>query len=870
MALQSLLIFTFSSFVSLSKSDRTTFDCKMRELAMEYAHKIQPFRTRQQFQQIADALNGAEEAQNCNVTVPLSLHYNSNRIPSFTLPQSGVMVYVDAAKGSDSNSGTLQEPLKTIAKAVMTAQEAGSPSTILLRKGTYFLGQTIALSSADNELSIQNYDGEEAWISGGIPVQPLWKPYNMSTNSSWIVQQKENAIYGDHPTLGRIAINGTYDSWRGCEAMCKANGSCTAWTWHDQTQPGSYKYQCWFRFDGVYKPTPEAGHVSGFRQVAANIYVADLSGIVSVPGLRINGKRAIRARYPNADPETGFGSNLEAKKWSPPNIPLMPDKEINPDTPLRTTSNSFQKYQIGVGGTCKQLEPPAGFWCGNNTNRSTDPRQYLHRHPSGMIADRTVLPNSPYKNVTGAVVQTWRPAHWFTMMFEVDDYEPSTGKFSFGRGGFQGGEGVDSGAEFYIENIMEELDSPNEYYFDERERKLYFFYNGTGKPPPDTSFVVTNLKTLFTVRGSQDTPAKGISFKGVGFRDTAYTYMDPHGMPSGGDWTLERMGAMLFEGTVDTLVDSCLFERLDGNGVMISGYNRNVTVQLSEFVWIGNTAIASWGYTRGTEVEGMGWDGTDGNQPRFNRIMYNFVHELGIWQKQSSLYFQSQSCQNLVQGNIFFNGPRAGINFNDGFGGGSNLTENLLLNTCRESGDHGPFNSWDRQVYVTKVRDGMTASTIKAYDMIFNNFIIANYHSSMAIDNDDGSCYYRTFGNFFVYSGSGMKNDFGGHDNDHHDNIYAYVGKGFGICSQLEGHVDYFYNNTVVMTGDGDYGNPACSGPGKTVVHDNKIYTPHGNVTECRMPLKEWQAKGNDPGTVAGMWPEDEAIINLARQILKF
>ena len=73
----------------------------------------------------------------------------------------------------------------------------------------------------------------------------------------------------------------------------------------------------------------------------------------------------------------------------------------------------------------------------------------------------------------------------------------------------------------------------------------------------------------------------------------------------------------------------------------------------------------------------MGWDATDGNQPRFSKILYNFVHELGIWEKQSSFYFQAKSCQNIIKGNniIFFNGPRAGINFNDGMGGGSNVTE---------------------------------------------------------------------------------------------------------------------------------------------------------------------------------------------------
>ena len=128
----------------------------------------------------------------------------------------------------------------------------------------------------------------------------------------------------------------------------------------------------------------------------------------------------------------------------------------------------------------------------------------------------------------------------------------------------------------------------------------------------------------------------------------------------------------------------------------------------------------------------MGPDGTNGNQPRMINIVSNYVHELGISEKQSSFYFQAKSCSNYIYGNIFYNGPRAGINFNDGFGGNSTILKNLVFNTCRESGDHGPFNSWDRQVYVTKVRNG-TASTIKAFDHITQNFIIANYQSRWAV-----------------------------------------------------------------------------------------------------------------------------------------
>jgi hypothetical protein len=47
------------------------------------------------------------------------------------------------------------------------------------------------------------------------------------------------------------------------------------------------------------------------------------------------------------------------------------------------------------------------------------------------------------------------------------------------------------------------------------------------------------------------------------------------------------------------------------------------------------------------------------------------------------------------------------INVNDGFGGGNNITGNSIYNTCRQSGDHGPINSWDRMPFLTKVRSAL-------------------------------------------------------------------------------------------------------------------------------------------------------------------
>ena len=107
------------------------------------------------------------------------------------------------------------------------------------------------------------------------------------------------------------------------------------------------------------------------------------------------------------------------------------------------------------------------------------------------------------------------------------------------------------------------------------------------------------------------------------------------GTPSGGDWAVGRSGALFFEGTVGATVQGCFLTQLDGNAIFMSGYARNATIVQNEFLNIGETAIAQWGYSDGSPVPGMGFDLTAGNQPRGTTVAYNLVHEVGLYTKQN-------------------------------------------------------------------------------------------------------------------------------------------------------------------------------------------------------------------------------------------
>ena len=121
----------------------------------------------------------------------------------------------------------------------------------------------------------------------------------------------------------------------------------------------------------------------------------------------------------------------------------------------------------------------------------------------------------------------------------------------FSRGGFQGAEGVDAVdvnlQDWYIENVMEEIDSPREWFFNESTRTLYYQPNATAINAttglPTGEFVSTGAKVLINVTGTQRQPVRNLSIAGLTLRDASFTYMDPHGLPSGGDWALQQQGA---------------------------------------------------------------------------------------------------------------------------------------------------------------------------------------------------------------------------------------------------------------------------------------------------------------------------------------
>ena len=344
---------------------------------------------------------------------------------------------------------------------------------------------------------------------------------------------------------------------------------------------------------------------------------------------------------------------------------------------------------------------------------------------------------------------------------------------TFDHGGFQMAYGPATNCgSHYLEGIQEALDSPEEFYHDVTANKLYIFPNAS---LPSTVVAVTE-ESIISITGTQAAPVHDITIQGITFAGAAKTFLAPHqASTNGADWTAPRRGALTIEGAHSVVVQQCQFDTLGGNGVLWSDWVRNSSVLNSTFQWLGENGVLAFG----TDQFG---DATDGEYPMNNTVHGCLFREVGVYAKHSGAYAEFVAGEVTLANNIMFNGPRAGIAMNDNMGGGSDIFGNLIFNmaspcsgpyrfalfkrwmnpvppakhritlsSCtaaiasqvRESRDHGPINSWDRNSYVTL--DPATGKPRVNYSetSIHHNMIIAGgMHGNggeFPIDHDDGS-----------------------------------------------------------------------------------------------------------------------------------
>jgi len=377
-----------------------------------------------------------------------------------------------------------------------------------------------------------------------------------------------------------------------------------------------------------------------------------------------------------------------------------------------------------------------------------------------------------WQSPAGGYVHALHSAKWGDVHYMI------TGKDSSGlpmlEGGWQNNRPMGMHEKYrYVENIFEELDTANEWYYNKQKKTLYYF------PPAGLNlntarFEVPQLAHLFEFRGTEERPVKNIIISGLKLTETIRTFMLNREPLLRSDWTIYRGGAVLYEGAVHCSLKNCTLHDLGGNAVFFSKFNRDCEVSGCQISTIGASGIcfvgdpdavrsASFEYYQHVPFAQM--DLTPGpktnNYPKDSKVFDNLMFDLGYVEKQST-GVQLSMCQNItVSHNTIYDVPRAGINVNEGTWGGHIIEYNDVFNTVKETGDHGSFNSWGRDRYWQadkKKLDSVVAANhgLALLDVV--SPIILRYNRFRCdhgwdIDLDDGSSNYIIYSNLCLNGG---------------------------------------------------------------------------------------------------------------------
>ncbi|RQW02528.1 peptide-binding protein [candidate division KSB1 bacterium] len=377
-----------------------------------------------------------------------------------------------------------------------------------------------------------------------------------------------------------------------------------------------------------------------------------------------------------------------------------------------------------------------------------------------------------WSSPAGGYVHAIHPNEWGDIHYVI------TGKDDKGEltleGGWQNNRRMGTHQKYrFVENIFEELDTVNEWFYDKKTKILYY-YPPKGMDIKTAKFETAQIAHLIEFEGTETKPVKNISIEGVTLTQTLRTFMENKEPLLRSDWTIYRGGAVFFDGAVNCYLKNCTLSNLGGNAVFFNNFNRDCEVSgclisetgASAFCFVGDPNAVrspSFEYYQFVPLEKI--DRTPGpktnNYPAACKVYDNLMFDLGQVEKQSA-GVELSMCQSItVRHNTIYDVPRAGINVSEGTWGGHVIEFNDVFNTVRESGDHGSFNSWGRDRYWHPDKKVMDSIVENNYDLALADVVkpITIQNNRMRcdhgwdIDLDDGSGNYIIRNNLCLNGG---------------------------------------------------------------------------------------------------------------------
>jgi hypothetical protein len=817
-------------------------DCTLRWLVFNRSRELLPGSAN--VRSVADALQLAECPPQGVMPVAAHPEPSTAALDQCDVSAPAPLKLFVSPTGSDAQGdGSAAAPFASPARArdELRTRRSGSSerADVLLRAGTYYLGAPeeggpVLLGTADSHLSLGAWAGEDVTLSGG----------RLLGGGGW----EPDTSAGAAPGTLRMAVPQGAGEW--APPVLPGNGAAAP-----AAITGPYRRlfvggaaQTWARFPNV----PPGLAESALRIPIGRIATPDPPRVGYV-GSNWTGEAGLVAPTTWMNPTVGaFAQGAGFAMWADREV-AAPNWIDSYDLPpgvrncsgcgkpgASTHGGMSLKYVDAVGGPFARFSPPVAHGAPRTRTVPTAPvglrfepasfsprvarwREVEHAvvHSmhwwhnvdcNGTLLNGTALdgfvdcrsqprskgtwPSWPYPSWGGGDPGAG-DGYWGAWAWAVERLDLAESRLFFGAGGSQTTRGALNAGPWYVEGVAAELDAPAEFHHSLNESVLRWLPNGTAAAAaagPTAAVVGAALPTVLAVVGdSAAAPAVDINVTGVRIAHAAPHYTGPYPTCGGGDFCAARAGAVVVTAAADVRVEGVEVDAPGGNGIAVLGWARRVAVRGCWVHDAGEVGVVVMGY------QGAGAAGFDGTAPLHphpldTEVSGCLVHEVATKLRGGCALFQSVAARTNASGNVLFNGPRAGVNFNDDFGGGSLLGGNVVFNFVRESADHGNENSWDRVPFLTTYRTGAPSLRPAPNRNWGNLMLMSNFGSNL--DHDDGSSNWDDSFNVLV-GGGGFTKHAGPYQSESGNLNLLGVGGGGDACASTQAHEEYS-NNTCL------------------------------------------------------------------------
>jgi hypothetical protein len=486
------------------------------------------------------------------------------------------------------------------------------------------------------------------------------------------------------------------------------------------------------------KPVFEAGiAVTGWSKTEKGIWKAKNIAVDNFRQLYVNGTRANRAR--SSVKYTGSG-------WPQPYVSFTDDdwllkKQFHPDG-IKVSSTALQSGW-------KNHRDMELVWIGKESNCTWRSHRILVNALIAEGKDSTIIKLDNYGfPLTGASMSRPLPEN-----------------------------------PFYLENALELLDEPGEWYYDRPAKELYYLPRPNEDLPNAQVFIPSTVETILSIKGSKlNKKVKNLIFKGITFQHTSWLrpsssrvgacsgqadrYINGHGQIGRAHKAIDRR-EFFFDPAFDFVLDAngeaegfkpdacieldaaeniqivnCTFQHLGGVGIDLMQGCNNINISNNSFTDLSATSI----------VIGR-WDqdyiGENEEVCKDVKITNNYIHKTGQEYYNSPGITAFFTDNLLIAHNDIVDVPYSGISSGWGAWKGKtawttsnrrNVIEyNYIQNICQKCSDGGGIYT----IGIGKSRTDPDTLTSK----IRYNFIKDTGYAYGGLYPDEGSCYYEIINN---------------------------------------------------------------------------------------------------------------------------